>query len=458
MKTKTPTINVSPRFSLRLAPTLVVAAVFILSVAAQLTYASPGDLFVSDVGSGNIYEFTPGGTRSTFASGLIEPKGLAFDSADNLFVTADFGNIYEFTPGGTRSTFASGLGLSYSGLAFNSAGNLFEADPDKMPTFGIINEFTPDGTRSTFASGLNPVGLAFNSAGNLFVTDRFSGNIYEFTPGGTRSTFASGLAGPYGLAFNSAGNLFESDAGSGNIYEFTPGGTRSTFASGLNNPEGLAFNSAGNLFEADSGSGNIYEFTPGGTRSIFASGLNRPDFLAFEPVPALQLSAAFSRKTHGGAGDFYIDLPLAGEPGVECRSGGAGGVYTLVFTFTNNVVSGNASVTPGVGTVSGVPAFSGNTMTVNLTGVADVQRITVTLTSVHDSFGQILPDTAVSANMLIGDTTGNRTVNASDIAQVKAQAGMPVDATNFREDLNVDGVINASDIGLVKSKSGDSLP
>ena len=71
MKTKTPTINVSPRFSLRLAPILVVAAVFILSVAAQLTYAAPGDLFESDTGSGNIYEFTPGGTRSTFASGLI---------------------------------------------------------------------------------------------------------------------------------------------------------------------------------------------------------------------------------------------------------------------------------------------------------------------------------------------------------------------------------------------------
>src|ERR1700675_766021 len=67
MKTETPTINVSPRFSLRLAPTLVVAAVFILSVAAQATYAATGDLYESDFGSGNIYEFTPGGTRSTFA-------------------------------------------------------------------------------------------------------------------------------------------------------------------------------------------------------------------------------------------------------------------------------------------------------------------------------------------------------------------------------------------------------
>jgi hypothetical protein len=99
IKTKTPTINVSPRFSLRLAPIRVVAAVFILSVAAQRTYASPGDLYESD-GSDNIYEFTPGGTRSTFASGLNQPFGLAFDSTGNLFEADQFsGNIYEFTPG-----------------------------------------------------------------------------------------------------------------------------------------------------------------------------------------------------------------------------------------------------------------------------------------------------------------------------------------------------------------------
>ena len=61
---------------------------------------------------------------------------------------------------------------------------------------------------------------------------------------------------------------------------------------------------------------------------------------AFIAAP-LQLTTAVSRKTHGGAGTFDIPLPLSGEPGVECRS--SGGNHTLVFTFSNNVVSGNAS-------------------------------------------------------------------------------------------------------------------
>jgi hypothetical protein len=71
-------------------------------------------------------------------------------------------------------------------------------------------------------------------------------------------------------------------------------------------------------------------------------------------------------------------------------------------------------VTSGVGTVSGPPVFSGNTMTINLTGVANVQTLTVTLSNVMDTFGQNLPDTGVTMSVLIGDTNGNGTVNAAD--------------------------------------------
>jgi DNA-binding beta-propeller fold protein YncE len=81
-----------------------------LSHPYKLAFNSAGNLFEADYGSGTIYEFTPGGTKSTFASGLNGPIGLAFNSAGDLF-EADYGsgNIYEFTPGGVRSTFASSL-------------------------------------------------------------------------------------------------------------------------------------------------------------------------------------------------------------------------------------------------------------------------------------------------------------------------------------------------------------
>ena len=172
----------------------------------------------------------------------------------------------------------------------------------------------------------------------------------------------------------------------------------------------------------------------------------------------LSITNVVSRKTHGAAGDFDINLPISGEPGVECRSGGGAGNHTIVFSFTNNVVTGTASVTAGMGTVSGGPAFFGNTMTVNVTNVMDDQQITVTASGVKDTFGQTLPDTAVSANILMGDTTGNKSVNSSDVLQTKQQVGMPVDSSNFREDINSSGTISASDVTQVKLQVGNSLP
>ncbi len=59
-------------------------------------------------------------------------------------------------------------------------------------------------------------------------------------------------------------------------------------------------------------------------------------------TPNQELVRAVSRKTHGAAGVFDIDLPLTGPPAVECRSGAAG--HTLVFTFRNAVTGGSVGV------------------------------------------------------------------------------------------------------------------
>ncbi len=175
-----------------------------------------------------------------------------------------------------------------------------------------------------------------------------------------------------------------------------------------------------------------------------------------DPCNPLQVTSAVSRKTHGAAGDFDIDLPLTGEPGVECRNGG--GDYAIVVSFSNTIVSGNASVTNGTGSVAGSPTFSGNMMTVNLTGIADMQKVIVTLSNVTDSFAQVLPDTAVSMNILIGDTNGNKAVNSADIAQTKSQSASPVTAANFRTDVNANGAISAADVSQVKADAGHSVP
>ncbi len=169
----------------------------------------------------------------------------------------------------------------------------------------------------------------------------------------------------------------------------------------------------------------------------------------------LQLVSAVSRKTHRTAGTFDVNLPLTGTAGVECRDGR--GSYSLVFNFTTNVVSGAASVTSGTGT-AGTPTFSGTTMTVPLSGVTDVQTISVTLTGVTDTSSQVLPPTSVSANMLIGDANGDKAVNNTDVSLTTGQVGMAVTGSNFREDMKVSGTITSADVRLAKSARGHTLP
>ena len=102
--------------------------------------------------------------------------------------------------------------------------------------------------------------------------------------------------------------------------------------------------------------------------------------------------------------------------------------------------------------------IAGKTMTVNLTGVADVQAVTLTLSGLTDVFSQALPNQTFTMKMLVGDTTGNASVGAGDIAQTNGQAGAAVTEANCRQDVTVNGGINAGDIGLVKSRAGASVP
>jgi hypothetical protein len=72
--------------------------------------------------------------------------------------------------------------------------------------------------------------------------------------------------------------------------------------------------------------------------------------------------------------------------------------------------------------------------------------------------GSTTANIRVQMGVLLGDTTGNGVVNASDVSQTKLQSGQPITASNFREDVLANGSINASDVSLVKSKSGTALP
>ncbi len=170
------------------------------------------------------------------------------------------------------------------------------------------------------------------------------------------------------------------------------------------------------------------------------------------PYPGL--TNAVSRKAHGSAGTFDIALPALGAPGIECRTGGAGGDYQVVFTFVGPVTIGSASVTAPLGGSVANSSVSGNVVTVNLQGVTSGQTVMVNLNGMT---GAVTGNLTVPMGVLVGDTTADSSVNSADIGQTKSKSGQVVDSSNFRTDVTVDGNLNSADIGLVKSKSGTSL-
>ena len=140
----------------------------------------------------------------------------------------------------------------------------------------------------------------------------------------------------------------------------------------------------------------------------------------------MQLLSTVSRKTHGSAGTFDVDLPQTGLPAIECRTSGVANDYTIVFVFIDNVSVQSAAVTTGIGSVNGFSVV-GNQVIVNLTGVTNVQTVVVTLAGVNDGINT--SDVQATMRVLIGDSNSDGHVNASDLAQTKSRIGQAVDGT-----------------------------
>jgi sugar lactone lactonase YvrE len=158
------------------------------------------------------------------AAQLYAPLGLAFDSSGNLYIS-DSGNqvIRLVNTSGVISTVAGLLEAGYSGdgglataaqfyypkgLAMDSAGNLYIADMGnsviRKISNGIVTTvagngvagFSGDGGAATNAQLSFPDSLAVDNSGNLYIADIGNQRIREVLSNGTISTIAgNGIRG-----------------------------------------------------------------------------------------------------------------------------------------------------------------------------------------------------------------------------------------------------------------------
>jgi len=167
---------------------------------------------------------------------------------------------------------------------------------------------------------------------------------------------------------------------------------------------------------------------------------------------------AVSRKTHGSISPpFDIDLPLSGNLGIECRVGQGpnSNNHQVVVTFPRPItLVGAPTVSSGTGSVMTTIA-SGNQVFINLTGITNAQRMSITLT-VNDGINT--GSVVVPMGVLLGDVNSSGDVDSADVFLVRQQTLHTVTTSNFREDINTSGDIDSADVFIARKQTLTSLP
>ena len=183
----------------------------------------------------SLYKVTANYQVKPFATELVNPTGLAIDSAGDLYVSCrNDGTIHRVTPDGRSQLWVEGMGIA-TGLAFDSHKNLFVGDRS-----GTIFKINPDRQIFVFATlepSIAAYHLAFSPAGELYVagpTTSSYDRICRINHQGQVHLFYRGLGRPQGLAFDQSGNLYvaASKGGSRGIVRITPDGQAELVLSG----------------------------------------------------------------------------------------------------------------------------------------------------------------------------------------------------------------------------------
>ena len=198
-------------------------------------------------------------------------------------------------------------------------------------------------------------------------------------------------------------------------------------------------------------------------------GLASSNIAGVEIEVELPLDDIVSRKVHGSfVGDIDLLKP-DGTGDTECRSGGTTKTATIIYTFdpafAPTGMANNVTLSPVSGATINDHEAGPNTnqYTVHLKNVANAQHLFVTLNGlpVHNNntnTNATLNAVQARLDVILGDTSNNGAVNATDVSTTKPLSGSAAGASNFRNDVNVNGVVNSTDVSIVKIQSGTALP
>jgi sugar lactone lactonase YvrE len=317
-----------------------------LQAPGQAAMDAAGNLYIADSGNNRIRKVAPSGLISTYAGSgsagfggdggqaiyaqLNLPRGLAVDSAGNLYIADTANNCIRMVqPGGLISTVAGGGAYTLTlprGVTVGFDQNIYIADTGNhriamLTPAGDLSTiagtggagFVGDGGDSLSAQFNNPSALAMDTAGAIYVADLGNNRIRKLSP-----SIGGGVAAPSTL-LASPGLMNAASLQSGPV---APGEIVSIFAAGLGPATAIA-----GAFDANGMLGNLISET-----QVLFDGRAAPMLLAQQgqinvqvPYEVAGLSSTHVQVYHAGTVVVDVTAPVAAAiPGLFALSGQTG--------------------------------------------------------------------------------------------------------------------------------------
>ena len=353
-----------------------------LNVPNGIALDAAGNLYIADYNNNRVRKVAAG-VISTVAGkgtpGFSGDGGLATQAQLNLpyVVTVDpTGNLYIADFGNNRIRIIAANGVIYTAAGNGTAG------------------FSGDNGSPLSAQLHFPSGIAFDTAGNLYFADYENNRVREISSGIITTVAGDGtpaqLNQPSAVAFDSAGNLYIADTGNNRIRKVT-GTTVSTVAGNgtagysgdngaapsaeLNQPSGIAFDSSGNLYIADSANNRIRKIAHGTITTVAGDGttaqLSNPSDVVVDSTGNIYIADTNNNRVRKVAGSVITTFAGNGTPGLSGDNAtataaqlnapaalalGTGGVLFIADAGNNavrKVASGKITTIAGTGTTLG---------------------------------------------------------------------------------------------------------
>jgi trimeric autotransporter adhesin len=286
---------------------------------------------------------------------LYQPTGVAVDSGGNIYIADTFNNRIRKVSNGVITTIAgNGTGgfagdngpatsselLQPKGVAVDSAGNVYLAVTDRVRRVsnGTISTVAGGGSRlgdggpainAELVGSAFPFGIAVDSSGNLFIADgnqrirKVSNGVITTVAGGGDTIGDGGpaaraqLASPSGVVLDSTGTMYIADTNSQRIRKVSNGVITTIAGNGsygfngddgpatmaqLYFPSGVAVDSSGNLYFIDYNNFRIREVSNGVITTVAGGGESSADNV---PATSANLTGPLGIAVDSG-GNLYI--------------------------------------------------------------------------------------------------------------------------------------------------------